>query len=416
MNKTATTMAISHLKRPAKAITLLAISSLAISLYCYPARGDEQPTVAAIQSIARDAMKQYHLKALIVRVTSDEKNVYTAALGESMSGVPATPDMHFRAGSMGFTYMATMLLEFVDQKKVKLDDNLAKFFPDLPHSDQITLKNLANMTSGYADYVYQPEVIRGYISDPFRQWRPEELIQIGTSKPLMFEPGSNFGYSHTNYVILGRVLEKIAGMPLAEAMQKYIYGPMNLPQTRSFSTPQVPEPVLHSFTSERRGDLHIPSSTPFYEESTFWNPSWTTGEGAIQTTDITDMATTMEAVGTGKVLSKASFAAQVGPNLVGRTHIDPNCLANACLLPNTLKANYGLGVINLGPWITQLKGFSGNNAAVGYLPAKKLAIAVTTTYEPAAYDDEGICKDASKEIFTSLANVLAPGTLPKPKL
>src|SRR5208337_3054244 len=287
-------------------------------------------------------------------------------LGESMSGVPATPDMHFRAGSMGFTYMATMLLEFVDQKKVKLDDNLAKFFPDLPHSDQITLKNLANMTSGYADYVYQPEVIRGYISDPFRQWRPEELIQIGTSKRLMFEPGSNFGYSHTNYVILGRVLEKIAGMPLAEAMQKYIYGPMNLPQTRSFSTPQVPEPVLHSFTSERRGDLHIPSSTPFY------------------------------------VLSKASFAAQVGPNLVGRTHIDPNCLANACLLPNTLKANYGLGVINLGPWITQLKGFSGNNAAVGYLPAKKLAIAVTTTYEPAAYDDEGICQDASKEIFTSL--------------
>ncbi len=165
MNKTDTTMAISHLKRPAKAITLLAISSLAISLYCYPARGDEQPTVAAIQSIARDAMKQYHLKALIVRVTSDEKNVYTAALGESMSGVPATPDMHFRAGSMGFTYMATMLLEFVDQKKLKLDDNLAKFFPDLPHSDQITLKNLANMTSGYADYVYQPEVIRDVAPD-----------------------------------------------------------------------------------------------------------------------------------------------------------------------------------------------------------------------------------------------------------
>jgi hypothetical protein len=53
---------------------------------------------------------------------------------------------------------------------------------------------------------------------------------------------------------------------------------------------------------------------------------------------------------------------------------------------------------------------------VGYPPAKKLAIAVTTTYEPAAFDNQGICKDASKEIFSSLANALAQGTLPKPKL
>jgi CubicO group peptidase (beta-lactamase class C family) len=415
MNKTDTTPVISRSKCRATAITLLAISCLVIGLFSYPARGDEQPRIATIQIIARDAMKQYHLKALIVRVTSDGKNVYTAALGESMAGVPATRDMHFRNGAMAFTYMATMLLEFVDQKKVKLDDKLAKFFPELPSSDRITLKELANMTSGYADYVYQPEVMQGYFSDPFRQWRREELIHIGTSKPKMFDPGSNFGYSHTNYVILGCVLEKIAGMPLRDAMQKYIFGPMNLTQTRSSSTPQIPEPVLHVFTSERRADLHIPSSTPFYEEATFWNPSWTTAEGAIQTTDIADLTTTMEAVGTGKILSKASFAAQVGPNLVGHTHVDPSCPANACLLPNTVEANYGLGVINLGPWITQFKGFSGNNAAVGYLPAKKLAIAVTTTYEPAAFDDQGLCKDASKEIFMSLSNVLAPGTLPKSK-
>lgn len=71
------------------------------------------------------------------------------------------------------------------------------------------------MTSGYADYVYQPEMLHGTNLDPFRQWTPEELIRIGTSKPMMFEPRSNWGYSHTNYVILDRVLEKITGMPLA---------------------------------------------------------------------------------------------------------------------------------------------------------------------------------------------------------
>jgi hypothetical protein len=60
------------------------------------------------------------------------------------------------------------------------------------------------------------------------------------------------------------------------------------------------------YSSERRGDLLIPSTVPFYEESTFWNPSRTTAEGAIQITDISDMAKSMEAVGTGKLPSPQS--------------------------------------------------------------------------------------------------------------
>ena len=78
-----------------------------------------------------------------------------------MSGVPATPKMHFRNGAMVFTYMSTLLLELVDRKKVRLDTKLSRFRPVLPYANRITLKNLANMTSGYADYVYQPEVLNG---------------------------------------------------------------------------------------------------------------------------------------------------------------------------------------------------------------------------------------------------------------
>ena len=208
---------------------------------------------------------------------------------------------------------------------MKLDDKLSKFYPNLPQADHITLKNLANMTSGYADYVYQPEVLQGVNLDPFRQWTPEQLIKIGITAPMMFEPGTNFGYSHTNYVILGRVLEKITGMPLAQAMQKYIFTPMGLKQTQSIETPQIPEPVLHTFSSERRADLHVPADVFFYEEATFWNPSWTTAEGAVQITDITDMSKSMEMVGSGTLLSKPSWQAQVGPNLVGFGHKDPKC-------------------------------------------------------------------------------------------
>jgi CubicO group peptidase (beta-lactamase class C family) len=201
-------------------------------------------------------------------------------------------------------------------------------------------------------------------------------------------------------------------MPLAVAMQKYIFDPMDLKQTRSFDTPEIPEPLLHSFSSERRADLGVPPTSHFYEESTFWNPSWTTAEGAIQTTDITDLSKTMEAVGTGKVLSQQSLAVQVGPNLVGFGHADSKC--PACH-QNSKARNYGLGVVNLGPWITQTKNFAGCGATVGYLPSQKLTVAVVTTYGPGAFDDQGNYKNASDIIFASMVNLLAPNTLVKPE-
>ncbi len=368
------------------------------------------PPVAAIETIQRQAMQQYHLKSIIVRVTSDGRDLYTKALGESMSGVPATPAMHFRNGAMAFTYMSTLLLEFVDLKRVRLDDKLSAFFPELPSADKITLRNLADMTSGYADYVYQPEVLKLNDLEPFKQWTSDELIHAGISKPLQFEPGTNWGYSHTNYAILGRVLEKIAGMPLSAALEHYVFAPMGLKETQGSDTPQVPQPVLHSFSSERRVGLGIPAGQPFYEESTFWNPSWTTAPGAVETTDIADLTTTMQAVGDGILLSPSSRAAQIVPHLIGFGHAAEGC--SACR-QMTKEFSYGLGVMLLGPWIGQSKFFAGSAATVGYLPAKRLAIAVAVTYLESAYDDKGNAVTGSDAIFGTLATKLAPGTFKK---
>ena len=387
----------------------LCLSAIGYSLSAAAATPDIplQQQMPAVETIIHGAMDKYGVKAIIAAVNSGGQNIYTEAVGESMAGVAVTVPMHFRNGAMAFTYMSTMLLELVDQKKVSLDTKLSEFLPDLPHADQITLKNLANMTSGYADYVDQPEVTHPLSLDPFRQWTSDDLIRIGTSKPMMFAPGTNWGYSHTNYVILGRVLEMITELPLAVAMQKYIFGPMDLKQTQSLDTPEIPAPILHTFSAERRAELGVPASSILYEESTFWNPSWTTAEGAVQTTDINDLAKSMEAVGTGKLLSKESSAAQINPNLVDFGHTDPNC--PACQ-QNTKERNYGLGVVILGSWITQTKNFAGCGATVGYLPAKKLTVAIVTTYSQSAFDEDGNYKNASDTIFESIVNVLAPNT------
>lgn len=371
--------------------------------------GPKTSETATIESIVTQVTSRQHLRSAIVEVRRDGKTVFARAFGDSMTGVPATTAMHFRNGAMGFTYMATLLLIFADQKKLSIDDKLAKYRPDLPHAGEITLRRLANMTSGYADYVYQPELLDGYMSNPFRRWTPEELIHIGVSAPMMFAPGTNWGYSHTNYAILGGVLEKIAGVPLNDALHRYVFDPLGMTQTNAYMTPYVPEPVMHAYSSERRQFLGVKAGLPFYEESTFWDPSWTTFDGAVETTDIADMSEGMEAVGTGTLLSPAAHAEQVGTQLLGFGHAQTGC---AACRPMTDALHYGLGVVLTGPWVTQSKFFSGSSATVGYLPAQKLTIAAQVTYLPAAFDADGNYTDQSVTLFRALAGALAAGTLP----
>ena len=346
----------------------------------------------------------------IVRVNSDGQQAYAGAMGESMTGVPATAAMHFRNGAMAFTYMATTLLELVDEKKVRLDDKLARYFPSLPYADRISLRNLADMTSGYADYVYQPEVLKDVNLHPFRHWTSDELISIGVRKPMMFPPGTNFGYSHTNYVILGRVIEKVTGMPLAARATKIRHGPMRLAQTRSIDTPDIPARAARlqlraarrparagrpcRSTKTRRSGIRRgpPARGPCKSAiSPTWRNRWSWSQRA-------------------RLLSKSSAAAQIVPHLVGFGHAVPKCDACRRL---TAQFNYGLGVVLLGPWIVQIKSFSGCGGTVGYLPSRRLTIAVVTTYAPSAFDAEGNYPNASQHIFAEMAERLAPGTLPK---
>lgn len=369
---------------------------------------------AQLDALVEQAMNDQSLRAVMVRVTVDGEPVYEVARGESMVGVPATLDMHFRYGAFGFTVMSTLLMVLVDEGEVSLDDPLSKWYPDLPRADDITLRNLADMTSGYSDYVYQPEVLDRTTFEPFRQWAPEELIDIGVAA-MDFEPGTNWGYSHTNFVILGQVLEQVTGMELSDALRERVLEPIGATSTTNPVTPAIADPVLHSFSSERRGLLQIPADFPFYEDATFWNPSWTTHEGAVGVSTIADITTIMEAVGTGELLSAESFAAQTAPNLIGFGQTDPNC--GACR-ENDVGFNYALGAINVGPWFTQSKNFAGSDAAAGYLAERELSVAVVANYGEAAFDDEGDYTDASasaaQTVFRQVVDVVAPGTLPSP--
>jgi CubicO group peptidase (beta-lactamase class C family) len=376
-----------------------------------PVASPSPDPAAAIVAIAEDALGTYDLRSVIVRVTIDGEEIVTAAFGESMTGVPATTDMHFRNGAVAISYMATLLLQLVDQGVVSLDDPVGKWLPDLPDADRVTLRMLTNMTSGYPDYVQNPTLIKDVYNNPFRQWTPEELIEIGLSTPRVFEPGTNWDYSHTNYVILGLALEAITGQPLDTLMQENIFDPLGLENTTGADTAVIPAPVLHAFSSERREQLRIAPGVRFYEESTYWDPSWTLAAGAVQTTNIVDMTTTAIAIGEGTLLSPESHAAQIAPDLLGFGSPLEGC-PNCHKLDE--KYNYGLGVVLHGPWILQNPLFGGYSAVEAYLPEKKIAIAVANTYGEGSFDEQGNYAhgNASQLIFAKIAEVLAPGSVP----
>ena len=399
------------------ALLLASCSTGAGSPSSSPEPSGDPAQTAALKELTDSALAKYKQKSVIVRVVKDGVDLYTGAAGESMTGVPATPEMHTRNGAFAFTYIGQTYARMADQKLVNLDDPISKWLPDLRDASKVTIRNLLNMTSGYPDYVYQPAVQDGVQAEPYKQWTDDEMIAVALAQPNYFEPGTNWGYSHTNYVILGKLLSKITGKSTSDVLSEYVLEPMNLENTSSNAgTPAVPEPALHAFTSERRSFLEVPANIPFYEEATFWNPSWTTANGAVQTSNIFDMTTSMEIVGSGSQVSPEMYQQQVAPTLVGFGKKDPSGTCPVCR-ELTPELNYGFGVVLNGDWITQTKSFYGSSASGGYLPSEKLTISVIANTAQDGFGPDGayLNQNASFSIFTDIANLVAPGLAPPPR-
>ncbi|MFJ6795000.1 serine hydrolase domain-containing protein [Streptomyces sp. NPDC091268] len=360
---------------------------------CANSPGPAEGQAREVLDIARRAQRELGLNAVILRVSSGGKEVLTTALGQSMTGVQAEPSMHFRTGSVAIVYMGAVLLQLVEQGKASLDDPVSRWLPDVPHGSEITLRMLGSSTSGLHDYVTDPAFLSQLEAAPFRPWTPAEVIGFATRRPLLYEPGTNWSYSHANFALLGAALEKISGLPLERLLTERVITPLGLSETSNQYTPQIPEPVLHSFTSERGT----------YEESTFWNPSWTTAPGAVLVQDICDLDRSARAVGTGELLSAKSFRTQLDPGTIGLGHPTSSCPASACQLANTKDRHFGLGVIVDNGWILTNPSFSGYAAIQAYLPAKKLAISVSVTQGPKS--PEG---NSAQVIAERISAALAP--------
>lgn len=166
------------------------------------------------------------------RVT-DGRRQHTARSGKAEldSGRPVPLDGRFRVGSITKTFVSTVLLQLAGEGRVDLDAPVVRYLPGLI-DERITVRQVLQHTSGLHNYTNDlPTNPDDFDRIRYKHWSPQELLALGTAQPLDFEPGTNWNYSNTNYVVAGLLVEKLTGKPYAKAVEQRILKPLRLNDT-----------------------------------------------------------------------------------------------------------------------------------------------------------------------------------------
>ena len=145
------------------------------------------------------------------------------------------------------TMTSAVILQLAQEGKLRLSDPVSKYVAGVPNGDQITIALMLKMRSGLFDYTSAPEMTPFFDNQSTKVWTPQELQAISFARPPNFPPGTDYEYSNTNYVLLGLIIEKLDGRPLATAMRKRLFEPLGLKDTvlsRSTSN-RIPKPSAH---------------------------------------------------------------------------------------------------------------------------------------------------------------------------
>ncbi len=144
--------------------------------------------------------------------------------------IPNMPDTKFRVGSITKQFTAMLVMQLVEQGKLKLDGKLTDYLPDYPKStgDKVTIHHLLTHVSGIPSYTGFPNFFRDLSRDPYT---PEAFVKTFADSALQFEPGAKFLYNNSGYFLLGAIIEKAAGKTYEQALAENILTPLNMKNT-----------------------------------------------------------------------------------------------------------------------------------------------------------------------------------------
>jgi len=163
-----------------------------------------------------------------VLVAEDGKVIYKNGFGLANMewNIPNTPDTKFRVGSVTKQFTAMLIMQLVEEGKLKLNVPITTYIPDYPKDkgDKITIHHLLTHTSGIPNYTSLP-TLNDFMRDPIT---PLDLVKIFWDLPLDFEPGEKFSYSNSGYIVLGYIIEKVTGESYEDVLKEKIFEPLGM--------------------------------------------------------------------------------------------------------------------------------------------------------------------------------------------
>jgi D-alanyl-D-alanine carboxypeptidase len=325
------------------------------------------------------------IPGVVVGVWAPGKGAFTRGFGFANLSAkePMALGDHFRIGSNTKTFVATVLLQLVDERKLSLDDTISHFNIGItvPNENRITVRELAEMRSGIID-VYSIPWVQKQSNDWWTSKTPRDWVMLAGKQSPLFAPGAKYNYSNTNWFIIGLIIEKVTGHTIQAEIHDRLLAPFGLSQT-SFPTTNwgMPAPYAHGYS--------LNDKKQWIDESAVLAPSVSWAAGAM-ISDMTDMQKWVKAYVTGTTNGAATQKARL-----------------TCLSTGEGNLAFGLGIGCSAGWYGYTGGITGYNTAAYYMPATGTTI-VAFVNSQVEHPFPGV----ANAIFRDIAKIITPSNVP----
>jgi len=335
----------------------------------------------SLQQTVEETMAEYGVPGAAVGVWIPGEGTWTSVFGAAdiANSIAVDPAMQWPLRSITKSYTVTLVLQLVDEGVISLDDTIDAYVEGVTDGDRITLRELAGMTSGNADYTNAEFAQTFFVDDPDRIFTLDDLNAFMLGKPADFAPGAEKVYNNANINLLGKVVEEATGQPFDEALRERILLPLGQNETRyiiDVSTWDAAHPVGYAPAAE--GPL-----TPQPTNLSVYGPA-----GSMVST-LDDGRVWAETLATGALLQDATQ----------RERLD-----GAPLDAGPPYDLYGMGIGETGGWWGHNGEGFGFTAALFHQPDTGASIVVFTNLS-----DEGTGAHAADQVFRRLSAVIENG-------
>ncbi|HKY05709.1 MAG TPA: serine hydrolase domain-containing protein, partial [Blastocatellia bacterium] len=225
-------------------------------------------------------------------------------LADRARSVPVTPQTRFYIASISKSFTAAAILLLQDRGKLRVEDRVARFIPDFPNGDRVTIHHLLTHTSGIVDYLRFPN----FAELSKRRYKTADVLPLFRDKPLAFNPGERSSYSNSNYVLLAHIIETVAGTSYVDFLRRNFFTPLGMKDTG--------EPGLSNQSVINLASGYTPVGLRDFETARYFDRSILTGAGSLYSTT-EDLNRWVEGLFAGRVLKKSSVELmyKAGPGL-----------------------------------------------------------------------------------------------------